>query len=91
MKTILADAVTGEVIAPDAPEGTKSVQTVQPRIRCRDCKRKVYNPGPGETVENFEKHLKIPSHRANANARVGKPTAPQDIAREEAAGKASRP
>jgi SWI/SNF-related matrix-associated actin-dependent regulator of chromatin subfamily B protein 1 len=40
-----------------------------PRIRCRDCPGKLYTPGPGMTVENFEVHLKNRQHRERVEAR----------------------
>lgn len=42
------------------------------RIRCLDCPGKLYNPGPGETLTNFEVHLKNRAHRANVAARLEK-------------------
>ncbi|KAI5294035.1 SWI/SNF chromatin-remodeling complex subunit [Ascosphaera acerosa] len=49
-----------------------------PRIRCRDCIGKLYTPGPGHTLDNFEVHVKMKSHREKVNARrareaVGRP------------------
>jgi SWI/SNF-related matrix-associated actin-dependent regulator of chromatin subfamily B protein 1 len=41
-----------------------------PRIRCLDCPGKLYTPGPGMTVENFEVHLKNKQHREKVDARV---------------------
>lgn len=40
-----------------------------PRIRCQDCPGKLYTPGPGMTVENFEVHLKNRLHREKVDAR----------------------
>lgn len=40
------------------------------RIRCEDCPGKVYKPGPGESLANFEIHLKNRSHRANVARRT---------------------
>lgn len=45
-----------------------------PRIKCLDCPGKLYTPGPGEGVENFEVHLKNRKHRDEVEARVGKET-----------------
>lgn len=42
------------------------------RIRCLDCPGKLYNPGPGETLTNFEIHLKNRAHRANVATRLEK-------------------
>ncbi|WFD44267.1 SWI/SNF chromatin-remodeling complex subunit [Malassezia psittaci] len=41
------------------------------RIRCADCPGKVYKPGPGESLINFEIHLKNRSHRAAVSRRIG--------------------
>lgn len=41
------------------------------RIRCLDCPGKVYKPGPGESLTNFEIHLKNKSHRAAVARRLG--------------------
>lgn len=43
-----------------------------PRIRCHDCPGKLYTPGPGTTVENFEVHLKNRQHRERVDARVAR-------------------
>lgn len=43
-----------------------------PRIRCLDCPGKLYTPGPGMTVENFEVHLKNKQHREKVEARVAR-------------------
>ncbi|WFD21020.1 SWI/SNF chromatin-remodeling complex subunit [Malassezia caprae] len=40
------------------------------RIRCFDCPGKVYKPGPGETLANFEIHLKNRGHRAAVARRL---------------------
>lgn len=42
-----------------------------PRIRCNDCPGKLYTPGPGLTVENFEVHLTNKQHRENVERRMG--------------------
>jgi SWI/SNF-related matrix-associated actin-dependent regulator of chromatin subfamily B protein 1 len=41
-----------------------------PRIRCHDCPGKLYTPGPGMTVENFEVHLKNRQHRERVDTRT---------------------
>jgi SWI/SNF-related matrix-associated actin-dependent regulator of chromatin subfamily B member 1 len=41
-----------------------------PRIRCHDCPGKLYTPGPGETTDNFEIHLKNRQHREKVEKRV---------------------
>ncbi|KAL5520663.1 SNF5 [Sanghuangporus sanghuang] len=40
------------------------------RVKCLDCPGKLYTPGPGETLSNFEVHLKNRQHRARVQARV---------------------
>ncbi|CAO1627067.1 unnamed protein product [Sympodiomycopsis kandeliae] len=42
------------------------------RIKCVDCPGKLYNTGPGESLSNFEVHLKNRSHRANVASRLEK-------------------
>lgn len=44
-----------------------------PRIRCQDCPGKLYNAGPGQTVTNFELHLKNRQHMSNVSSRIGRP------------------
>lgn len=48
------------------------------RVRCLDCPGKLYTPGPGESLTNFEIHLRNRHHRANVNRRVygGSATSP---------------
>ncbi|KAI8990720.1 hypothetical protein BD414DRAFT_413161 [Trametes punicea] len=43
------------------------------RIKCADCPGKHYTPGPGETLQNFEVHLKNRQHRSKVNTRVHPP------------------
>ncbi|TDL14318.1 SNF5-domain-containing protein, partial [Rickenella mellea] len=43
---------------------------VEWRIKCLDCPGKLYTPGPGETLNNFEVHLKNRQHRHKVSARV---------------------
>jgi len=40
------------------------------RIKCLDCPGKLYTPGPGETLSNYEVHLKNRQHRQRVNDRV---------------------
>lgn len=40
------------------------------RIKCVDCPGKLYKPGPGETLSNFEVHLKNRQHRQRVDERV---------------------
>lgn len=41
-----------------------------PRIRCSDCPGKLYTPGPGTTVDNFEVHLRNRLHREKVDVRM---------------------
>ncbi|KNC96804.1 uncharacterized protein SPPG_08006 [Spizellomyces punctatus DAOM BR117] len=45
-------------------------KTGELRLKCYDCPGKLYQTGPGETLNNFEIHLKNRHHRANVNARL---------------------
>lgn len=49
--------------------------TYLPRIRCQDCPGKLYNAGPGQSVTNFELHLKNRQHMSNVSTRIGRPVA----------------
>ncbi|KAF5384284.1 hypothetical protein D9615_003252 [Tricholomella constricta] len=40
------------------------------RIKCLDCPGKLYTPGPGETLANYEVHLKNRQHRQRVNDRI---------------------
>ncbi|PBK64177.1 hypothetical protein ARMSODRAFT_962338 [Armillaria solidipes] len=40
------------------------------RIRCVDCPGKLFKPGPGETLSNFEVHLRNLAHRRRVEERV---------------------
>ncbi|KAJ3973086.1 hypothetical protein EV361DRAFT_796903 [Lentinula raphanica] len=42
------------------------------RIKCVDCPGKLYKPGPGETLSNFEVHLKNRQHRQRVDDRIGR-------------------
>ncbi|KAJ3993385.1 hypothetical protein F5050DRAFT_723799 [Lentinula boryana] len=42
------------------------------RIKCVDCPGKLYKPGPGETLANFEVHLKNRQHRQRVDDRIGR-------------------
>ncbi|KAE9405504.1 hypothetical protein BT96DRAFT_812084 [Gymnopus androsaceus JB14] len=42
------------------------------RIKCVDCPGKLYKPGPGEALSNFEVHLKNRQHRQRVDERVAK-------------------
>ena len=58
----------------DANGGTQTPPATKfyyyPRIKCRDCPGKLYTPGPGMGVENFEVHLKNRVHRERVDRRV---------------------
>ncbi|KIY49790.1 hypothetical protein FISHEDRAFT_40581 [Fistulina hepatica ATCC 64428] len=45
------------------------------RIKCLDCPGKLYTPGPGETLTNYEVHLKNRQHRQRVNERLQKQAA----------------
>jgi len=49
---------------PDAPD--------EWRVKCHDCPGRLYNPGPEETLNNFEVHLKNRQHRERVEARIAK-------------------
>ncbi|KAH7928851.1 SNF5-domain-containing protein [Leucogyrophana mollusca] len=40
------------------------------RIKCLDCPGKLYNSGPGDTLSNYEVHLKNRQHRQRVNTRL---------------------
>ncbi|EIN14517.1 hypothetical protein PUNSTDRAFT_57428, partial [Punctularia strigosozonata HHB-11173 SS5] len=42
------------------------------KIKCIDCPGKLYNPGPNESLSNFEVHLKNRNHRENVKRRLAK-------------------
>ncbi|KAK8850360.1 hypothetical protein IAR55_004278 [Kwoniella newhampshirensis] len=46
--------------------------TVEWRAKCLDCPGRIYSLGPGETLNNFEVHLKNRGHIANRLTREGK-------------------
>ncbi|EGO01042.1 hypothetical protein SERLA73DRAFT_179083 [Serpula lacrymans var. lacrymans S7.3] len=41
------------------------------RLKCLDCPGKLYTPGPGETLSNYEVHLRNRQHRQRVNSRLG--------------------
>ncbi|WVQ70519.1 hypothetical protein IAR50_000038 [Cryptococcus sp. DSM 104548] len=45
------------------------------RVKCNDCPGKIYTLGPGETLNNFEVHLKNKAHMNNRAVREGKANA----------------
>ncbi|KAH9474828.1 SWI/SNF chromatin-remodeling complex subunit SNF5 [Psilocybe cubensis] len=48
------------------------------RIKCLDCPGKLYTPGPGETLSNYEVHLKNRQHRQRVNDRLSATAAAAD-------------
>lgn len=54
------------------PSNGKVKYQYLPRIRCLDCPGKLYTPGPGMTVENFEVHLRNRQHKERVEARLAK-------------------
>ncbi|EAW14538.1 putative SWI-SNF complex subunit (Snf5) [Aspergillus clavatus NRRL 1] len=46
-----------------------------PRIRCHDCPGKLYTPGPGMTVDNFEVHLRNRQHKERVEERLSRAAA----------------
>lgn len=72
MRQVLIDSVTGNSVpqnTPMQPPG-RYITDYTPRIRCVDCPGKLYTPGPGETVDNFEIHLKNRIHRERVEGRL---------------------
>lgn len=45
------------------------------RVKCLDCPGKLYTPGPGETLSNYEVHLKNRQHRQRVSERLNNGTA----------------
>ncbi|KAJ7507204.1 SNF5-domain-containing protein [Mycena galericulata] len=54
-----------------------SASTPEWRIKCLDCPGKLYQPGPNETLANYEVHLKNRLHRQRVNDRMGNSNASQ--------------
>lgn len=70
-------AVDIDTLAPVANTNTlSSGQKIKyqylPRIRCHDCPGKLYTPGPGMTVDNFEVHLRNRQHKERVEERIVK-------------------
>ncbi|MCJ1307376.1 SWI/SNF chromatin-remodeling complex subunit [Agyrium rufum] len=61
---------TSVTLRPDAPAPPDTQFCYLPRIRCLDCPGKLYTPGPGMGVDNFEVHLKNRHHREKVQRRV---------------------
>lgn len=73
-------AVDIETLAPVAnPNNLQAGQKIKyqylPRIRCHDCPGKLYTPGPGMTVDNFEVHLRNRQHKERVEERLVKTAA----------------
>ncbi|KIM36135.1 hypothetical protein M413DRAFT_320258 [Hebeloma cylindrosporum] len=47
-----------------------ATSTPEWRIKCLDCPGKLYTPGPGETLSNYDVHLKNRQHRQRVNDRL---------------------
>jgi SWI/SNF-related matrix-associated actin-dependent regulator of chromatin subfamily B member 1 len=70
-KTQMPTSVPGPT--PDNPNPTVPAHVKYmflPRIRCKDCPGKLYTPGPGMGVENFEVHLRNRAHREKVDRRI---------------------
>ncbi|CAG8234667.1 unnamed protein product [Penicillium salamii] len=70
-------AVDTNTLAPVAnpnnlQQGQKIKYQYLPRIRCHDCPGKLYTPGPGMTVDNFEVHLRNRQHKERVEERLAK-------------------
>ncbi|KAJ5537143.1 hypothetical protein N7513_010329 [Penicillium frequentans] len=70
-------AVDLETLAPvtntnNLQPGQKIKYQYLPRIRCHDCPGKLYTPGPGMTVDNFEVHLRNRQHKERVEERISK-------------------
>jgi SWI/SNF-related matrix-associated actin-dependent regulator of chromatin subfamily B protein 1 len=62
-----------DTFAPTAPLPPSHKAYFLPRIRCIDCPGKLYNAGPGPSVNNFELHLRNRQHMDNVRRRTGQP------------------
>ncbi|PYH91444.1 putative SWI-SNF complex subunit [Aspergillus ellipticus CBS 707.79] len=71
-------AVDTETMLPvanaNSQPGHKLKYQYLPRIRCHDCPGKLYTPGPGTTVDNFEVHLRNRQHKERVEDRIAKTT-----------------
>ncbi|KAE8134395.1 hypothetical protein BDV38DRAFT_162530 [Aspergillus pseudotamarii] len=69
-------AVDTETMLPVANTNTESGHKLKyqylPRIRCHDCPGKLYTPGPGTTVDNFEVHLRNRQHKERVEERIAR-------------------
>ena len=71
MKHCAIDPATGQPL-PAIESNRHFPHKYLPRIKCLDCPGKLYTAGPGESIENFEVHLKIRKHREEVEARLAK-------------------
>lgn len=58
-----------QLLAPNEPVPPDTKFMYYPRIKSLDCPGKLYTPGPGIIVNNFETHLKNRCHREKAEQR----------------------
>lgn len=76
MRYAVVDSSTGAMLPDEVlrqqPLPPNAMAAWLPRIKCNDCPNKLYTPGPENTVENFEVHLKNVRHRENVQMRTGK-------------------
>ncbi|EPE28778.1 hypothetical protein GLAREA_09899 [Glarea lozoyensis ATCC 20868] len=71
MKHLAVNKTTDLPMPAPPPDQADTVKWMYlPRIRCQDCPGKLYTPGPEETVNNFEVHLKNRAHREKVDARI---------------------
>jgi SWI/SNF-related matrix-associated actin-dependent regulator of chromatin subfamily B member 1 len=73
MRYTAVDTNTGMVVPMPQP-GTPIPSSVKfyyiPRIKCLDCPGKLYTPGPDNTAQNFEVHLRNKTHKEKVEARL---------------------
>ncbi|KAF8208208.1 hypothetical protein K438DRAFT_318444 [Mycena galopus ATCC 62051] len=49
------------------------------RMKCLDCPGKLYVPGPGETLSNYEIHLRNRFHRQRVSTRMENSSATSSV------------
>ncbi|KAJ2977221.1 hypothetical protein NUW54_g10125 [Trametes sanguinea] len=59
-----------DVVARLVPNPSTGGQVTLFRLVCGDCPGKLYSPGPGDTLSNFEIHLKNVHHRRRVEDRM---------------------
>lgn len=74
MKYALVDRNTNEMLRLDhVPSNGELPANMKyqwlPRIKCNDCPGKLYQAGPGTTVDNFEIHLRNRTHKERREGR----------------------